>query len=217
MPPADVVAEEIDLDYVRPDLAEVHERHAATLDENRPDAVARRRRTKQRTARENVDDLCDPGTFVEHGSLALTPGTGLSLEEVIRRFPTDGMITGVGSVNGEHFDDDASRCVVLAYDYTVLAGTQGAVNHPKTDRMLELAGKWRRPLVFFTEGGGGRAGTGGRREGGQATAEAPQIRWLPTPRHPHLRDHGQAERPGPPYRLHLWTLLRRERRPPRLL
>ena len=57
----------------------------------------------------------------------------------------------------------------------MLAGTQGAVNHPKTDRMLELAGKWRRPVVFFTEGGGGRAGTGGRREGGQATAEAPQI------------------------------------------
>ena len=167
--------EEIDLDYVRPDLAEVHERHAATLDENRPDALARRRRTKQRTARENVDDLCDPGTFVEHGSLALTPGTGLSLEEVIQRFPTDGMITGVGSVNGKHFGDEEARCVILAYDYTVLAGTQGAVNHPKTDRMLELAGKWRRPVVFFTEGGGGRAGTGGRREGGQAAAEAPQI------------------------------------------
>ncbi len=171
----EAVAEEIDLDYVRPDLAEVHGRHAATLDENRPDAVARRRRTKQRTARENVDQLCDPGTFVEHGSLALTPGTGLSLEEVIRRFPTDGMITGVGNVNGEHFEDEDSRCVVLAYDYTVLAGTQGAVNHPKTDRMLDLAGKWRRPVVFFTEGGGGRAGTGGRREGGQATAEAPTI------------------------------------------
>ncbi len=171
----EAAAEEIDLDHVRPDLAEVHERHAATLDENRPDAVARRRRTKQRTARENVDDLCDPGTFVEHGSLALTPGTGLPLEEVVRRFPTDGMITGVGSVNGEHFDDEDARCVVLAYDYTVLAGTQGAVNHPKTDRMLELAGRWRRPVVFFTEGGGGRAGTGGRREGGQAAAEAPTI------------------------------------------
>ena len=169
----EAVSREIDLDHIRPDLAEVRARHAATLDENRPDAVARRRRTKQRTARENVDDLCDPGTFVEHGALALTPGTGLPLEEVIRRFPTDGMIAGVGSVNGQRFDDEAARCVVLAYDYTVLAGTQGAVNHPKTDRMLELAGKWRRPVVFFTEGGGGRAGTGGRREGGQAAAEAP--------------------------------------------
>ncbi len=171
----EVASEEINLDYVRPDLAEVHERHAATLDAARPDAVARRRKTQQRTARENVDGLCDPGTFVEHGSLALTPGTGLPLEEVIRRFPTDGMITGVGSVNGELFEGETARCVVLAYDYTVLAGTQGAVNHPKTDRMLELAAKWRRPVVFFTEGGGGRAGTGGRRSGGDNAAEAPQI------------------------------------------
>ena len=172
---ADLVTEKVDLDAIRPDLAEVHARHAATLDSARPDAVEKRRKTKQRTARENIDDLCDPGTFAEHGSLVLTPGTGLPLDEVIRRFPTDGMITGVGSVNGEFFDDEAARTVVLSYDYTVLAGTQGAVNHPKTDRMLELATKWRRPVVFFTEGGGGRAGTGGRRQGGSDSAEAPQI------------------------------------------
>ena len=172
---ADLANEKVDLDAIRPDLAEVHARHAATLDSARPDAVEKRRKTKQRTARENVDDLCDPGTFAEHGSLVLTPGTGLPLDEVIRRFPTDGMITGVGSVNGEFFDDEAARTVVLSYDYTVLAGTQGAVNHPKTDRMLELATKWRRPVVFFTEGGGGRAGTGGRRQGGSDSAEAPQI------------------------------------------
>ena len=160
---------EIDLDHVRPDLAEVHERHAATLDAARPDAVAKRRRTNQRTARENVDDLCDAGTFVEHGQLVLTPGTGLSLEETIRKFPTDGMVTGIGAVNGEHFGRERSRCVVMSYDYTVLAGTQGAINHPKTDRMLELAEKWRIPMVLFAEGGGGRAGTGGRRQGSAAT------------------------------------------------
>ena len=160
---------EIDLGHVRPDLAEVHERHAATLDGARPDAVAKRRRTHQRTARENVDDLCDPGSFVEHGQLVLTPGTGLSLEETIRKFPTDGMVTGIGAVNGEHFGRERSRCVVMSYDYTVLAGTQGAINHPKTDRMLELAEKWRIPMVLFAEGGGGRAGTGGRRQGSAAT------------------------------------------------
>ena len=49
----------------------------------------------------------------------------------------------------------------------MLAGTQGAINHPKTDRMLELAKAWKLPLVFFTEGGGGRAGTGGNRTGQQ--------------------------------------------------
>ncbi|MGB4863496.1 MAG: biotin carboxylase N-terminal domain-containing protein, partial [Tepidiformaceae bacterium] len=136
----------IDLDYIRPDLALIHERHAVTLDAARPDAVARRRKTGQRTARENIDDLCDPGTFAEHGSLVLTPGTGLPVEEVIRKFPTDGMVTGIGTINGGLFPEPASRAVVLSYDYTVLAGTQGAVNHPKTDRMLELAERWKLPV-----------------------------------------------------------------------
>ncbi|MGE0598389.1 MAG: carboxyl transferase domain-containing protein [Dehalococcoidia bacterium] len=168
-------AAEVDLDYIRPDLALIHERHAITLDASRPDAVARRRKTGQRTARENIDDLCDPGTFVEHGSLVLTPGTGLPVEEVIKKFPTDGMVTGIGTVNGKLFAEPASRAVVLSYDYTVLAGTQGAVNHPKTDRMLELAERWRLPVVFFTEGGGGRAGTGGQRPGGRAANAAADV------------------------------------------
>ncbi len=169
-------ADEVDLDLIRPDLAEVLERHAVTLDPARPDAVAKRRRTNQRTARENIDDLCDPGSFVEHGQLVLTPGTGLPREEVIRKFPTDGMVTGIGTINGALFPLQDSRCVVMAYDYTVLAGTQGAVNHPKTDRMLNLAERWKRPVVLFAEGGGGRAGTGGRREGGVSTTNAGQGR-----------------------------------------
>ncbi len=167
---------EVDLDAVRLDLAEVHRRHAVTLDAARPDAVARRRQTRQRTARENIDDLCDPGSFVEHGQLVLTPGTGLPREEVIRKFSTDGMVTGIGRVNGSLFPGEASRCVVMSYDYTVLAGTQGAINHPKTDRMLELAERWRRPVVLFAEGGGGRAGTGGKRQGGESTTRAGQGR-----------------------------------------
>jgi acetyl/propionyl-CoA carboxylase alpha subunit/acetyl-CoA carboxylase carboxyltransferase component len=165
------VGAEVDLDHIRPDLAEIHQRHAATLDDARPEAVARRRRTGQRTARENIEALCDPGSFVEHGSLVLTPGSGLPLAEVIKKFPTDGMVTGVGTINGDRFDVSVARSVVMAYDYTVLAGTQGALNHPKTDRMLELAGKWRRPVVLFTEGGGGRAGTGGKRQGGGAATD----------------------------------------------
>jgi acetyl/propionyl-CoA carboxylase alpha subunit len=172
----EVVEEQIDLDYARPDLAEVHERHAVTLDAARPDAVAKRRKTGQRTARENIDALCDEGSFVEHGQLVLTPGTGLPREEVIKKFPTDGMVTGVGAINGDLFEGEAARCVVMSYDYTVLAGTQGALNHPKTDRMLELAEKWRRPVVLFAEGGGGRAGTGGKRKGGESTTKAGQGR-----------------------------------------
>ena len=161
---------EIDLEHVRADLQLIHDRHGATLDSARPDAVERRRKTQQRTARENVGHLVDAGSWVETGSLVLTPGTGLPMETVIGKFATDGMVTGFGSINGELFPGQETRAAVLAYDYSVLAGTQGPLNHIKTDRMLELAEKWRVPVVLFTEGGGGRAGTGGNRTGGSSVS-----------------------------------------------
>jgi acetyl/propionyl-CoA carboxylase alpha subunit/acetyl-CoA carboxylase carboxyltransferase component len=152
-------AAQVDLGHVRPDLAEVQRRHERTLDAARPDAVERRRRTGQRTARENVDDLCDPGTFVEYGPLVIAAQRRRrSVEELIERTPADGLVAGIGRVNGRLFDESRSRCVVMAYDYTVLAGTQGLQNHRKKDRMFELAARWRLPVVFFTEGGGGRPG-----------------------------------------------------------
>uniref|UniRef100_UPI00398342D1 ATP-binding protein n=1 Tax=Phenylobacterium sp. TaxID=1871053 RepID=UPI00398342D1 len=155
----DAAEETIDLDAIRPDLAEVLERHRLTLDQARPEAVARRRKTGQRTARENVDDLIDPGTFVEYGPLVVAARRRRNtLEELIATTPADGMIMGVGQVNGELFTEDRSRCAVLSYDYTVLAGTQGGNNHWKLDRMAELALRWRLPTIFFTEGGGGRPG-----------------------------------------------------------
>ena len=153
------VQEEIDLDYIRPDLAEVVERHEIGLDAARPQAVARRRKTGQRTSRENVADLCDPDTFVEYGPMVVAAQRQRrSLEDLIKNTPADGMLAGIGSINGDLFDDDRAQCVVLAYDYTVLAGTQGFKNHYKKDRMFELAEKWKRPVVFFAEGGGGRPG-----------------------------------------------------------
>lgn len=147
-----LVAEEIDLEHVRPDLAELVARTALTLDENRPDAVARRRRAGQRTARENLDDLFDPGTFKEFGALAIAAQKRRrSIEDLRLSTPADGIVTGVGEVGG-------ARCVALAYDFTVLAGTQGHFSHKKTDRILEFAEQWRLPVVWYTEGGGGRPG-----------------------------------------------------------
>ena len=111
---------------IRPDLAEALERHAMTLDAARPDAVARRVATQQRTARENVDDLCDPGSFVEYGSLVIAAQRRRrTLEDLIERTPADGLVAGIGRVNGDLFPDSEARCVVMSYDYTVLAGTQG--------------------------------------------------------------------------------------------
>jgi acetyl/propionyl-CoA carboxylase alpha subunit/acetyl-CoA carboxylase carboxyltransferase component len=152
-------AEAVDLDEIRPDLAEVIARHEKTLDAARPEAVARRRKTGQRTARENIADLVDPGSFVEYGPLVLAARRRRNtLEELIDTTPADGMLMGLASVNGALFPEEKARCAVMSYDYTVLAGTQGSNNHWKLDRMAELAERWRLPVVFFTEGGGGRPG-----------------------------------------------------------
>ncbi len=149
----------IDLDAIRPDLAEALARQAMTLDPARPEAVARRVATHQRTARENVDDLCDPGSFVEYGSLVIAAQRRRrTMEDLIARTPTDGLIAGIGRVNGDVFPDTEARCLVMSYDYTVLAGTQGLQNHRKKDRLFELAERLRLPVVVFTEGGGGRPG-----------------------------------------------------------
>jgi acetyl/propionyl-CoA carboxylase alpha subunit/acetyl-CoA carboxylase carboxyltransferase component len=154
-----VVEEKVDLDHIRPDLAEYFERRALTLDEKRPEAVARRRRTNQRTARQNLNDLIDPGSFVEYGAFAIaSQRTRRSVEDLVARTPADGLITGVGRVNGALFGPERSRVGIAHYDYTVLAGTQGKTNHEKKDRLFELVEQQRMPLVVFTEGGGGRPG-----------------------------------------------------------
>lgn len=156
---AEVNDSDMNLDHIRADLAEVRERHAIGLDARRPDAVARRRKTGQRTARENIADLCDDGSFIEYGALAIAAQRRRrSLEELIAISPADGLVAGIGSVNGKLFDEQKSRCMVMSYDYTVFAGTQGMMNHKKTDRMFQLAQEWKLPVVLFAEGGGGRPG-----------------------------------------------------------
>ena len=153
------VMQAADLDHVRPDLAQLQQRRALTLDEARPDAVEKRRKTGSRTARENIADLCDPGSFHEYGAFVIAAQrTRRTMEDLIARTPADGLVMGIGRVNGALFPDIDARCVAMAYDYTVLAGTQGSKNHQKKDRMFELTAQWRLPLVIFAEGGGGRPG-----------------------------------------------------------
>jgi acetyl-CoA carboxylase carboxyltransferase component len=156
---AEAVTEEIDLDRVRPDLAQVVARHAVGLDAARPDAVARRRKVGRRTTRENVADLVEPGSFVEYGAMVIAAQRRRrTLDDLIANTPADGLVGGIGRINGHLFEGHAAECVVVSYDYTVLAGTQGLQNHRKKDRLFELADKRRLPIVVFTEGGGGRPG-----------------------------------------------------------
>ncbi len=143
----------------RDDLRRLRERLAFTEDAARPEAVTRRHALGLRTARENLADLCDADSFIEYGALAVAAqATRRSEAELIAQTPADGMVTGIGAVNGALFGPERARTVVLAYDATVLAGTQGMRNHQKTDRLLSIALDQRLPVVLFAEGGGGRPG-----------------------------------------------------------
>jgi acetyl-CoA carboxylase carboxyltransferase component len=136
----------------RADLHKLQARLAFTQDAQRPEAVAKRHAMGMRTARENIADLCDPDSFVEYGALAVAAQSRRrSADDLMRNTPADGMVTGIGCVNGQ-------RVVVMAYDFTVLAGTQGMRNHQKTDRMLGVALHNKLPVVLLAEGGGGRPG-----------------------------------------------------------
>ena len=136
----------------RQDLLRLQQRRALLTDAARPEAMARRHASGLRSARENVTDLLDAGTLVEYGAFAVAAQRSRrSLDDLQRNTPADGLITATGCVDGR-------PVAVLAYDYTVLAGTQGMNNHAKSDRLLDLAARQRLPIVWFMEGGGGRPG-----------------------------------------------------------
>ncbi len=143
----------------RADLAKYRERRHLTTDQARPDAVARRAAKGQRTARANIADLVDEGSFMEYGSFAIAAQRQRrSLDDLIKNTPADGLVGGIATVNGTVFEEDASRVAVASYDYTVLAGTQGFLNHRKKDRLFNIAERLRLPFILFAEGGGGRPG-----------------------------------------------------------
>jgi acetyl-CoA carboxylase carboxyltransferase component len=143
----------------RQDLHEVIERHQQGRDQNRSEAVAKRQAVGRLTARQNVELLIDEGSLVEYGPVVIAAQRRRrSLEDLIEKTPADGLVGGLASINGDLFKGRECRAVVMSYDYTVLAGTQGTQNHRKKDRLFEVAEKLLLPLVFFAEGGGGRPG-----------------------------------------------------------
>lgn len=166
-----------DLDRPRADLDEVVHRHSLTLDEGRQAAVAKRHRRGRRTARENIADLVDPDSFVEYGALAIAAQRSRrSEEDLIVNTPADGLVAGQATIGADRFGRAAAQAVVVSYDYTVLAGTQGMRNHAKTDRVFDLAARKRLPVVLFAEGGGGRPGD--TDVGGAAGLDVPTFRML---------------------------------------
>ncbi|MCF8099098.1 MAG: hypothetical protein K9K65_14745 [Desulfarculaceae bacterium] len=142
-------------------LAQVKALQTRTLDEQRAEAAEKRHRLGLRTARENLADLVDPDSFVEYGQLAVAAQRGrYDYDQLLSNTAADGVITGLATVNREMFGEENSQVAVAINDYSVLAGTQGFFHHQKLDRILQLAGDRKLPVVMFTEGGGGRPGDG---------------------------------------------------------
>lgn len=136
----------------RPDLQAVLDRHAFTLDAARPEAMAKRHGLGQRSAREFIASVCEPNSFIEYGALAVAAQRSRRSDaDLQKNTPADGLVGGIGQVG-------TASAVVMAYDATVLAGTQGMRNHQKTDRLLGVALAQKLPVLLWAEGGGGRPG-----------------------------------------------------------
>jgi len=125
-----------------PPLAAVRAARDAALDAARPEAVDKRRAQGRMTARESIAAFLDSGSFVELGRVAKPARDDMA-------GAADGVVMGHGLTQGK-------PVAVMAYDYTVHAGTQGYVNHLKTDRIYALAAQNRWPMVSWLEGGGAR-------------------------------------------------------------
>ena len=123
-------------------LDEVRAAHEALQDAARPDTVARQRKRNRWTVREGVSALADTGSFVEYGGLVRPAIAGM-------QGAADGLVMGTARIAGRGVD-------IVAYDYSVHAGTQSANNHAKISRMFDHALQNRMPVVCWLDGGGAR-------------------------------------------------------------
>lgn len=120
-------------------IEELQAVRAKAYDDARPEVVERIHARGRLTARERIDGVIDPGSFVETGVLAG------GAEE-----PAGGLVAGFGTLYGKGI-------AICSYDYSVHGGTQTGINHAKIDRVMELAVRHRWPFVCFADGGGARA------------------------------------------------------------
>lgn len=126
--------------------AELAARRQDALQMGGPDLVRRQHELGKLTVRERLDLLFDPGTFSEDGLFAQALDSPQSRG---KRTPADGCITGVGKVDGR-------PVTVIAYDFTVLAGSIGQHGERKAARARDFAVKHGTPVVYLLDSAGAR-------------------------------------------------------------
>ena len=110
-------------------------------------AVRRQHDRGKLTARERIDLLLDPGSFVELDMLARHRAHGFGIEQ--NRPLTDGVVTGWGTVDGR-------KVFVFSQDFTIFGGALGEVYAEKIHKVMDLAESVGAPLVGLNDGGGAR-------------------------------------------------------------
>ncbi|MFB6172132.1 MAG: acyl-CoA carboxylase subunit beta [Haloarculaceae archaeon] len=126
------------------------EAKAELADENRQDAIEKQRAAGKMTARERIAYLCDEGSFDEFGRLAgPAPATPETAEWDREDAPADGVVTGVGEIDGR-------PVAVASTDFTVKGGSIGHTGGEKMTRVGELALRRGYPYVLLHDGGGHR-------------------------------------------------------------
>ncbi|HWP24110.1 MAG TPA: acyl-CoA carboxylase subunit beta [Candidatus Binatia bacterium] len=112
-----------------------------------PKAAAKQRAEGKLTARERIDKLLDPGTFVEEFMLAETPCTDFGMAE--KRLPSDGVVTGFGKIDGR-------PVYVYSQDRAVLAGSVGSAHAEKIAYAIQTARKLGVPVIGLNDSAGAR-------------------------------------------------------------
>ena len=140
-------------------LATYKARTDATSDAARSKQLEARQAKGLRTARQNLEQLVDPDSFIESGQFTVAAQRSRKpLDELIAKTSNDGLVTGLATINSDAFSKPYTQVAVAINDYSVLAATQGYFHHKKLDRIIGVAKKNQLPMVMYTEGGGGRPG-----------------------------------------------------------
>ena len=149
--PAPPAREMPTLTYEGPDMrglvSELTERKEKHLGMGGPDKIARQHSLGKLTVRERVELLFDPGTFLETGLLGHSQSASPQMQGKFT--PGDGVVTGIGEINGR-------KTCLIAYDFTVMAGSMGMIGEFKAARMRELALRERIAIVWLIDSAGAR-------------------------------------------------------------
>ena len=127
--------------------AELQEKKAKVREMGGAERVQRQHDQSKLTVRERLDLLFDEGTFVEFGILGHHQSQSPAMQGKFT--PADGVVTGIGDIDGR-------KACVIAYDFTVMAGSMGMVTEIKASRMRELALRERVPLIWLVDSAGAR-------------------------------------------------------------